>query len=85
MKTTDPRVKAIRTDSKVGAGSCSTIDECWTDEELAAELDADEVTSPTAAIKWARTLEGLHIENALNCRYGTDDDPELARYEEWNQ
>lgn len=39
----DPRVMAVRADDVVGRGTCSVVDECWTDEELQAELDADGV------------------------------------------
>ena len=35
----DPRVAAIRADEKVGRGSCSAIDEAFTDAELTAWLD----------------------------------------------
>ena len=35
----DPRVAAIRADKIVGRNTCSVIDECYTDAELAAHLD----------------------------------------------
>ena len=35
----DARVAAIRRDDLVGDGSCSPIDECYTDDELVAMLD----------------------------------------------
>lgn len=35
----DPRVRAVRADEMVGRGSCSVVDECWTDEEVQDELD----------------------------------------------
>jgi len=36
----DPRVVAIRADKKIGRGTCSVIDECWTDRELVEHLDS---------------------------------------------
>ena len=54
-------VKAIREDSMVGRGSCSVIDECWEDAEIAAVLrdgDGDDwretPTSVKGAVAWAR-------------------------------
>jgi hypothetical protein len=80
----DDRVKAIRDDKKVGRGTCTTIDECYSDEELIAELNEEGVKTPADAVKWAHELEGLRIENALNHRWGEDSDPELERYKNWN-
>lgn len=34
----DEAVKAVRSDPKVGRGTCSTVDECLTDDELKADL-----------------------------------------------
>lgn len=79
----DQRVEAIRKHSMVGNGSCTTIDEATTDEELIAELDEVGATTVEQAVAWALETEGLRIENATNKRWGEDDDPELQRLEDW--
>lgn len=57
---TDPRVAAIRNDSKVGRGTCSVIDECHSDAELVAELDREGIRTPKQAIKWAHESHDLY-------------------------
>jgi hypothetical protein len=79
----DQRIAAIRANEMVGHGSCTSIDECYSDDELIVELDADGITAPSEAVKWAIELEGLRIENATNYRWGEDDDPEIRRLKEW--
>jgi hypothetical protein len=79
----DPRVKAIRSNERVGRGTCTAIDEAYTDNELADALNEAEVTTAEKAVAWAIEDEGLRIENALNFRWGEDTDPELSRYKEW--
>ena len=81
----DERVKAIRNDDLVGRGSCSSIDECYDDKELAQQLDDYSIHTPVAAVKWARESEGLRVEDALNYRWGEDDDPQLTAYYEWQE
>lgn len=58
----DPRVKAIRADEKIGRGTCSSIDECFTDTELVAELDREGITSPDKAVAHYREIEGIRNE-----------------------
>jgi hypothetical protein len=72
---TDPRVQAIRADKLVGYGSCSTIDECTTDEELREKLDEAEVATPEEAIKWAYDYENLRDEQCLNTLVGAAGEP----------
>jgi len=79
----DPRVKAIRSNERVGRGTCTTIDEAYTDNELVEALDEAEAITVEEAIAWAIKDEGLRIENALNFRWGEDSDPEVSRYNEW--
>jgi hypothetical protein len=74
------RVKAIREDTLVGIGSCSTIDECLTDIEVRDLLDEDNITIPYDAVSWARDRELFYLENATNYRWGSDDDPQLSAY-----
>ena len=59
-------VNAIRTHEKVGRGTCTTIDECYSDEELRTVLEEDEVKSTEDVIRWALEIEGIRIEQSLN-------------------
>lgn len=70
-------VAAIRADKLVGRGSCTSVDECWTDEDLTEYLARDDVTTVEGAVRWARESEGLWLEKAADARWGEDDDPEL--------
>ena len=79
----DPRVKAVREDTLVGRGTCTSIDECHSDEGLAEQLDEYNILTPRAAVKWAREGEEMWLERGLNQRWGADDDPQLLMYEEW--
>jgi hypothetical protein len=74
---TDPRIVAIRNDKVVGAGTCSSIDECYSDDDLLDALNGLDIMTPEAATKWARECEGLFLEQACNARWGEDLDPEL--------
>jgi len=55
---TDPRITAIRNHPKVGNGSCTSIDECYTDDELVSDLDSEEIGTVEGAIQWALEVEG---------------------------
>jgi hypothetical protein len=86
----DKRIEAIRNDVMVGRGSCSSIDECYSDDELLKALDdsghgslASPIESPHAAVEWARRCETMWLEQGLNQRWGADDDPQLLMYNEW--
>jgi len=79
----DERITVIRDHKLVGTSSCTTISECYSDSDLLKALDEDGVTTAQGAVKWAIETEGLHIEMALNSRWGSDTDPELKRYREW--
>lgn len=79
----DKRIEAIRSNERVGRGTCTTIDECYSDQELIEALDNAEVTTPLDAVQWCLDHEGIHIEAALNCRWGSDDDSELDRLNNW--
>ena len=78
-------VAAIRADKLVGKGSCSSIDECMEDSEIANDLVEDGITTPADAVKWAREQEGLFLEQGTNCRWGEDDDPQLKQYNEFKE
>ena len=80
----DERIKAIRDDALVGRGTCTTIDETFSDKELAIWLDEASATTPKEAVKWARDFEELKLEQALNYRWGAEDDRQLLQYNEWH-
>lgn len=77
----DPRVEAVRADELVGLGSCTSMDEAFTDAELIAHLDGMDVSTPAGAIKEARDMEELWLEQGLNARWGEDDDPQKVAYD----
>ena len=81
----DKRIKAIRANDKVGRGSCSSIDECYDTDEIIEELDSKGISTPEAAVKWALETEGIWLEQGLNTRWGSDDDPQLKRYQWFNE
>lgn len=58
----DPRIRAIRRDSKVGRGSGSPTDETRTDLELLEELNELGITSPTEAVEHARQIDAIWWE-----------------------
>lgn len=70
-------IAAVRKDKLVGRGTCSSIDECYDDAELWDLIS--EAKDEKDAIKIARMSEGLWLEQACNCRWGEDDDPELEQ------
>jgi hypothetical protein len=76
-------VESVRADRLVGKGSCSSIAECWNDNELAELIELCE--SPAAAVLRARTVEGVHLERGLNQRFGDDDDDQLIAYHEFQE
>jgi len=78
-------VAAIRADKVVGKGTCSSIDECHSDEDLEYYLDKDGITTIVAALKWAREQEGFFQEQGLNQRWGEDDDPQLVNYRDFEK
>ncbi len=78
-------VSAIRNNKKVGTGSCTSVDECWSDKEIADELNSLGITAKDDAIAWAMKIEGLWIEANLNVRFGDDDDYQLKQWENWNK
>lgn len=47
-------IRKIRQDHRVGRGSCSVIDECWTDEELADALNSEGVRGWQQVRFWVR-------------------------------
>ena len=76
----DAMVAVVRADKVVGRGSCSSIDECMEDSDLAGELALDGVSSSVAAVRWARKRERAFLERSLDCRWGDDDDWQLEAW-----
>lgn len=85
MPSIQEMIAAIRNDKVVGRGSCSSIDECWSDEELEEQLAFGGITMEKAAVKWAREQEGMFLEDGLNQRWGEDDDPQLEAYDKFQE
>ena len=83
----DKRVSAIRAHKLVGRGSCSSIDECRSDEDLTAALDEAKVAKSdvAGAIEWALDDEQMFLEQGLNCRFGEDDDEQLLIYRKFKE
>tara|TARA_Y100000310_G_scaffold342693_1_gene446960 strand:+ start:313 stop:561 length:249 start_codon:yes stop_codon:yes gene_type:complete len=79
------RVTAIRNHSKVGRGTCTSVDECWDDKDIIEFLDDNGIQTEEGAIEWALEQEGLFLEQGLNQRWGEDDDPQLIAWNEWNE
>jgi len=76
-------VAAIRSCPLVGRGSCSTIDECFEDSEIIEELVNERIDTTQAAIEWALDFEQIKKEQALNQRFGDDDDWQLKAWQKW--
>ena len=74
-------IDAVRNDKKVGAGSCSTIDECFDDNDLWEIIE--DAKSEDDAVRMAHEYEGLRLEQGLNQRWGEDDDPQLKAYNDF--
>lgn len=81
----DPRVVAIRQDPRVGRGTCTSIDECYSDSELASHLDSAGVTTGPAAVNWAHEEHGLYLEMGLNYSSGEPDCPLRKAYNDWQE
>ena len=62
--SSDPRVVAVRADAKVGRGTCSTVDECMTDDELVAWLDEFGANTVKRAVREMRGFEAVRQDYA---------------------
>jgi hypothetical protein len=54
LRRNDPRIRAIREHKIFGFGSCSPVDETFTDVELEDRLNEEEAVTVAEALKWAR-------------------------------
>lgn len=61
-------IKAVRDDAKVGRGSCSVIDECYTDAELEEALKRAGIKGKIESVRWARGVERLYREREREAR-----------------
>ena len=66
----DSRVKIIRECKLVGRGTCSTVDECYTDIDLMHEFDCMGIKSADEALEFALEKEGLTLADTLNTKEG---------------
>lgn len=64
----DPRVAAVRADTKVGRGSCSYIDETMDESELLEEIERVGAKTPAAAVKAMRALQTLLADQEAEVR-----------------
>jgi hypothetical protein len=84
MMTKEDLVKAIRSNKLIGAGTCSSIDECFGDSELWESFGPPSgCNTIDEAIKKAISRENLSIDRMVDCRFGDDDDKELLIRNEW--
>lgn len=61
-------IAAVRSDVKVGRGTCSVIDECYGDRELAEALADAGIDTVKGAVEWARDVERLFREREQEVR-----------------
>jgi len=53
-------IAAVRADGEVGRGTCSSIDECFDNDELLELLRRRQANDPAGAVRVAREHEKLH-------------------------
>jgi hypothetical protein len=85
VKSTDPRVIAIRENKLVGRGSCTVVDECYDDADIEKWLADDGINTVDGAIQWAIEAHTLFLQMALDARWGEDDDPQLLEWKRWKE
>tara|TARA_B100000131_G_C18002697_1_gene567152 strand:+ start:381 stop:698 length:318 start_codon:yes stop_codon:yes gene_type:complete len=83
LAAADPRVIIIRKDKNLGSGSCTSIDECWSDSEILEFLDENKITTTKEALSWAYEQEGFRREAGLNASSGDENCHLVASYNEW--
>ena len=79
------RIEAIREHKLVGRGSCTSVDECWTDDEIIERLDEYGIESPEGAVKWALEQESMWHERALNASSGEPDCNLKRGWQQWQE
>ncbi len=76
-------IDEVRGDKDVGRGTCSPVDECFSDAELIEIWTEAGVKTPAQALEWAYYEHGIFLDQSLNARWGEDDDPQLIAHEKW--
>ena len=61
-------IRKVREDHIVGRGTCSVIDECWTDDELARVLTEQGVRGWQQVRFWVRRTHRLWLEREREIR-----------------
>ena len=61
-------IRAIRDDARGGVGSCSVIDECWTDAELEKALKHENIRGKIESVRWARRIDRIYREREAEVR-----------------
>jgi len=80
----DARVAAVRANSLIGRGTCSEVDECLSDQEVAKELDDFGITDPAQAVRHFIEMEDISMDRMMDCRWGEDSDPQVAIKASWD-
>ena len=67
LSDADAIVKAIRSDKTIGVGTCSVVDECYTDSELLDHVCFDwdgteRKRTPKQAVSEMKKVHKLHLE-----------------------
>ena len=55
-------IQKVREDHLVGRGTCSVIDECYTDAELEEALRDAGIKGKIESVRWARRVERMYRE-----------------------
>lgn len=68
--TLEEMVGAIRQDPEVGLGSCSVIDECFTDDELKQRLVKNHISSVSTALTVTREISRVYNDVMMDQYHG---------------
>lgn len=63
-ETQKAMIDAIRSDPKIGRGTCAMIDECKDDSDLLEELEEEGITDPAKAVAHFKDDENAWREQA---------------------
>lgn len=61
-------IRQVREDHIVGRGTCSVIDECWTDQDLADALAREGVRGWQRVRFWVRRVHRIYREREAEVR-----------------
>ena len=90
MISMNDMIAAVRRDPKVGRATCTSIDECWTDDEVGQWLQEKFIDTEAGAVEEFRSMEGMLQgqefevraaggEEVLEHYYGTTDREEIQK------